>query len=108
MKTRIHLPGYTPEQRRTLRHDVRSLLGSHRRRLESVEIRVLDLEPRFRGEGRLCEVTVRFRRGGYLSIIEQELHVGRALLRAAWRVEQRQEFGRGRLASTIQRRFAPS
>lgn len=93
MKTRIHLPDSTPEQRRSLRHEVRSLLGPQRRRLESVEIRGLDLPPASAPGGRLCEVTVRFRQGGYLSIVEQEAHVGRALLRAAWRVEQRHELG---------------
>lgn len=98
MKTRIHLPDQTPEQRRSLRLEVRSLLGTHRRRLESVEIRALDIEPVSAAGGRVCEITVRFRQGGYLSIVEQEAHVGRALLRAAWRVEQRQELGRERFA----------
>ena len=100
MKTRIHLPGCTTEQRQSLRREVGSLLGSHRRRLESVEIRALDVVPAFPDGGRLCEVTVRFRKGGYLSIIEQESLVGRALLRAAWRVEQRRELGRGRFTLT--------
>lgn len=98
MKTRIHLPDSTPEQRRSLRHEVRSLLGPQRRRLESVEIRGLDLPSASPPGGRLCEVTVRFRQGGYLSIVEQESHVGRALLRAAWRVEQRHELGHVRVA----------
>lgn len=107
MKTKIHLPACTPEQRRSLRREVRQLLGPHRRGLASVEIRRLHSALVQPEDGWLCEVTVRFRHGGYLCIVDREAHVGRAVLRAAWRVEQRRELGRGRFAF-IQREFSTS
>ncbi len=98
MKTRIYLPGRPPEDHASIRREVKKLLGAHKRRIESVEIRALDGAPPDRPGARPCEVTVRFVRGGYLGLVEQEEHLGRALLRTAWRVEQRRELGAQRLA----------
>lgn len=100
MNTRIEIPGLTNDKFRSLSKEVKQLLGLHRSALHEIEIRSLDYAHARRPGQWLCEVTVRFRQGGYFSIQEEESNIGRALLRVAWRVEQRREFGLRRTLQT--------
>ncbi len=100
MNTRIEIPCLTNDEFRSLSKEVEQLLGRHRSALHEIEIRRLDYAPARRPGQCLCEVTARFRQGGYFSIQEEEFNIGRALTRVAWRVDQRREFGLRRTLQT--------
>ena len=93
MKLRIRIPGLDSAALHALDRKARLFLGRHIQSIDSVDISLLE-----RAEAGVqhaeCAVTVTLREGGAVSVYDDGSHVHRALLRAAWRIDQRRELGR--------------
>jgi hypothetical protein len=93
MKLRIRIPGFGHDERDALERRTRLFLGRHTGAIESVEF-ARKQEDRSGVAHADCELVVRLRDGGTIRVHDDGEHLQRALLRAAWRMDQRRELGR--------------
>ena len=93
MKLRIRMPGLDVAALRGLDRKARLFLGRHAASVQSVEIARLARAGE-RTQQVECEVLVSLRDGRVIRVHDDENHVHRALLRAAWRIDQRRELDR--------------
>jgi hypothetical protein len=92
VKLRIRIRGLDAASLQALDRKARLFLGRHAQSIESVEI---SLTPRGdHAASHECEVAVSMRDGGAIRVLNDGGHVHRALLRAAWRIDQRRELTR--------------
>jgi hypothetical protein len=93
MKVRIRMPGLDAAAREALERTARLFLGRHAAAIEAVEISAAR-ETSGAAEHAECELVLKLREGGAIRLQDDGNHVQRALLRAAWRIDQRRELGR--------------
>jgi hypothetical protein len=93
MKLRIRIPGFGHDERDALERRTRLFLGRHTSAIESVEF-ARKQEDRSGVAHADCELVVRLRDGGTIRVHDDGEHLQRALLRTAWRMDQRRELGR--------------
>ncbi len=93
MKLRNRIPGLGAAARDALDRKARLLLGRHAASIERVELSLREDErgPVHHAD---CEVAVRLRDGSELRVHDDAQHAHRALLRAAWRIDQRRALER--------------
>jgi hypothetical protein len=93
MKLRIRIPGLGAAALHALERKARLFLGRHVAAIESVEVSLAERE-----HGAVqhadCEVNVTLHDGTAIRVNDEATHVHRALLRAAWRIDQRRELNR--------------
>lgn len=99
MKVRIRIPGLDAAALHALDRRARLFLGRHGASIESVEVTRLE-QQRASVHHAECEVAVRLREGGTIRVHDDGSQIHRALLRAAWRIDQRRELGRLRGPAT--------
>lgn len=100
MKLRIRIPGFDVAALHALDRKARLFLGRHAASIDSVEI------SRIEQAGELahhadCEVAIALRDGGAIRVHDAANRVHRALLRAAWRIDQRRERKRLRESGAV-------
>jgi hypothetical protein len=93
MKIRVRIPELESAARDALERRARLFLGRHLASIEAVEI-TTTREAQAGAEHSECELVVKLRDGGSIRVHEDGAHLQRALLRAAWRIDQRRELGR--------------
>ena len=87
MRIRIRNSGLVAKDEAALARRARLTLGRHEAAIEQAEIAFATKESA--GVARDdCHVTVKLRSGAELQVSDDARHPGRALLRAAWRIEQ--------------------
>jgi hypothetical protein len=99
MKVRIRIPGLTSAALHALDRKARLFLGRNGAAIEAVDV-TLSETARAPVEHSECEVLVTLRDGGSIRVVDDGGHIHRALLRAAWRIDQRRELNRVRGAGT--------
>ncbi len=92
MKLRFRIPGLAEAEREALERRTRLFLGRHGAEIEAVEFSV-DRETRPGAAQADCELAVKLRDGGAVRVHDDADHLQRALLRAAWRIDQRRQLG---------------
>jgi hypothetical protein len=93
MRIRIRIAGLGAAEHEALERKTRLFLGRHVASIEAVEIATAR-ERSGVAEHAECEIVVKLRDGGAIRVHDDGEHLHRALLRAAWRIDQRRELGR--------------
>jgi hypothetical protein len=93
MKLRIRIPGLGRGERDALERRTRLFLGRHISAIESVEF-ARKQKDRSGVAHADCELVVRLREGRAIRVHDDGDQLHRALLRAAWCMDQRRELGR--------------
>jgi hypothetical protein len=99
MRIRIRIPGLDAGAHHALSRKARLVLGRHAPSIQSVELAVRETE-RASVRDAECEVVVTLREGGPICVHDDGSQIDRALLRAAWRIDQRRELQRSRGSAT--------
>jgi hypothetical protein len=87
MRIRIRNSGLDSKEEAALARRARLTFGRHEPAIEQAEI-AFATEERVGVARDDCHVTVKLRSGAELLVSDDARHPGRALLRAAWRIEQ--------------------
>ena len=90
MKIHFRIPGLSAAALRVLERKTRLVLGRHAAAIDAVEVLVHETE-RHAVRHADCEVPVTLRDGSTVRVHDDASQVHRALLRAAWRIEQRRQ-----------------
>lgn len=93
MKLQIRIPGLAAGARSALERRVRLSLGRQAPSIDVVEVS-LRADDRGAVQHADCEVAVTLHDGFEIRVRDDANHVHRALLRAAWRIDQRRELDR--------------
>jgi hypothetical protein len=93
MRVRIRIPGLAGAALQALERKARLFLGRHASAIELVEVTRME-ESDASIHHAECEVAVTLRDGERIRVHDDGSHVHRALLRAAWRIDQRRELKR--------------
>jgi hypothetical protein len=93
VKVRVRISELDAAAREALERKARLFLGRHATSIEVVEIAAARAGHAAAGHAE-CELVVKLREGGAIRVHEDGNHLQRALLRAAWRIDQRRELGR--------------
>ena len=93
MRLRIRIPGLGPAALQALDRKARLFLGRHGSSIELVEVTRME-ESDASAHHAECEVAVTLRDGETIRVHDDGSHLQRALLRAAWRIDQRRELKR--------------
>ena len=88
MKLRVRIAGLSAATLHALERKTRLLLGRDAAAIDTVEVSLHE-DDRHRVHHADCEVTVTLRDGSTGRVHDDASQVHRALLRAAWRIEQR-------------------
>ncbi len=93
MRVRIRIPGLESAALQALERKARLFLGRHAGDIELVDVTRME-ESEASTHHAECEVAVTLRNGERIRVHDDGSYVHRALLRAAWRIDQRRELKR--------------